>query len=278
MMASRLRALRVVHPFPSILNSALVLGLSLVAGASTTTAGLLTLGMLGIQFCIGTVNDLHDEALDARSKSWKPLPAGLISRRSATVVAIASGIVGVVAPLLVDPVVSVLALAMLACGLVYDLWLKPTAFAWACFSIAFVLLPIYAWYGSAHALPPLSTFLLPLAALAGPALQLTNGLIDLERDEEGGVRTLATRLGRRSSLLVIAALLVAIYGIAWLTLVQNSPTLSVVAVAGATVLALVGLALTGARRVDLRGAGWTAQTVAIAVLAVGWLGAVQSVG
>jgi len=139
------------------------------------------------------------------------------------------------------------------------------------------VLPVYAWYGSAGTLPPLSQFLLPLAAVAGPALQLSNVLVDLERDREGGIATLATRLGRRRSLISVAVLLIVIYAVAWWTLIGSGSQLSQLAVAGATALAILGLALSASERVSWRAAGWTAQAAAIALLAFGWLGAVQSV-
>ena len=88
--------LRLVHPFPSLLNSALVLAVALVAGAEADRAAQLALGMLGLQFCIGAVNDLFDVELDAQSKAFKPIPAGLVSRRSAMLVAIATGGAGLV--------------------------------------------------------------------------------------------------------------------------------------------------------------------------------------
>src|SRR5436309_8215858 len=93
-MIGRLRAVRVLHPFPSVLNSALVLALALIAGGPPTAAVLLALGMLGIQFCIGVVNDLADERLDAATKPWKPIPSGLVTRRSARLIAVASASLG----------------------------------------------------------------------------------------------------------------------------------------------------------------------------------------
>ena len=48
---------------------------------------------------------------------------------------------------------------------------------------------------------------MPVAALAGPALQLSNGLIDLETDGAAGLRTLAVELGRRGSLVAMAVAL-----------------------------------------------------------------------
>src|SRR4051794_32148774 len=213
-MPSRLRALRIVHPFPSFLNAALVFAVAVVAGGTPAAGAALALGMLGIQFAIGISNDVHDQRLDALTKPWKPLVAGYLSRRTAIVLAVASSAVGLVAALSQGFLVALLAVVMLSCGLVYDFWLKPTPWAWACFSVAFATLPVYAWFGAVAELPPLPQLLIPLAAMAGPALQLSNGLIDLDEDRAGGVATLATRLGRRRTLIVITLLLVVIHGLA----------------------------------------------------------------
>jgi len=177
-MGSRLRALRLLHPFPSTLNASLVLAIAVVAGAELTSAIALAVGMLGIQFCIGATNDVVDVRLDSVNKSWKPIPAGLVSDRVAIGVAILSGAVGLLAAATQGLLPAFLAIAMLGCGLLYDLRLKPTAWAWACFSVAFALLPVYAWLGASGSMPPLPGLLIPLAALAGPALQLSNGLVD----------------------------------------------------------------------------------------------------
>ena len=107
--------------------------------------------MLGLQFCIGAVNDLYDEALDAQSKPFKPIPAGRVSRRPH----------GWSRPWPVGEgsssrrwsgrptrCRSSMAAAMLGCGLAYDVYLKPTAFGWVAFAVAFPILPLYAWYGA----------------------------------------------------------------------------------------------------------------------------------
>ena len=273
-MSSRLRALRVVHPFPSLLNAGLVLGLAAIAGGSVSTVAALTVAMLGIQFCIGAVNDIADVRLDERTKPWKPIPAGLVTMPTARSIAIATGAAALLAALTQGLLVTAMTGVMLGCGLLYDLRLKPTAWAWLCFSVAFSILPIYAWYGAVQQLPPLAQFVIPLAALAGPALQLSNGIVDLERDEAGGITTLATGLGRRRSLAVIALLLAVIYTVAWITLVPGGPLISRAVVVVATGVAVLGVVLSAARSPSARGAGWTAQAVAIALLALGWLGAI----
>lgn len=266
--------LRLVHPFPSALNAALVGGIALVAGSTPERAALLSLAMLGLQFCIGAVNDLFDESLDAQSKPNKPIPAGRISRRSAWIVALVAGGGGLGSAAVVNPpdlLPLFMAALMLAAGLAYDALLKPTAFGWVCFAFAFPILPIYAWYGATATLPPNWEILLPVAALAGPALQLANGLIDLETDRAAGVRTLAVSLGRRNALTLMAAALIVVHVLARVTSpAQVSETVSLLAgVAGA--LALGGWVASANTETIVRQIGWTAQAASVAVLALSWI-------
>ncbi len=267
-MARRISALRLVHPFPSFLNSALVFALAMLAGAAIGVALLLATAMLGMQFCIGTVNDLADERVDRAAKPWKPVAAGVVSRRAAWRVALGAGGGGFILAAAAGPIVALMWLAMLSCGLLYDVRLKRTAWAWLCFSVAFAILPVYAWFGAAGQPPPRSEFLLPLAALAGPLIQLSNGLSDLERDAATGIATLATRLGRSGSLVVMAVLLLAIHGLAWLTVAQ---IWNVLVIAGASALALIGLVLSASGQPARREIGWMVQAVAIALLALAWV-------
>jgi geranylgeranylglycerol-phosphate geranylgeranyltransferase len=273
-MARLTSALRLVHPFPSLLNSALVLGLAVLAGGGTGRAALLAAGMLGLQFCIGTVNDLFDEQVDRVAKPWKPVAAGVVSRRAAVFVALLAGGGGMAFATAAAGLPSLaMAAAMLACGLTYDAWLKPTAFAWLCFSVAFAILPVYAWHGVTGQLPPRPEFLIPLAALAGPLIQLSNALADLERDDAVGIQTLAMRLGGRASLAVLAALVVVIHGLAWLTLATDLIPILLAVPSG---LAVLGLRLSADERPSLREMGWMVQAVAIALLGLAWVATLES--
>jgi 4-hydroxybenzoate polyprenyltransferase len=274
-MARVVSALRLVHPFPSFLNSALVAGLALLAADNPSRAWLLAGGMLGMQFCIGVVNDLFDEQVDRVAKKWKPIAAGIVSRPLAWTVAAVAGGGGFVLAATAGPSVALMWLAMLACGLAYDARLKRTPWAWICLSVAFAILPVYAWYGPAGVLPPRPAFLIPLAALAGPLIQLSNGLPDLERDAATGLMTLAMRLGRRRSLLAMIALLLVVYGLAWVSLVGvSAATLLPVAIASA--LALAGLAFSASAAPRLREVGWMVQAVAVALLGIAWVATVES--
>jgi 4-hydroxybenzoate polyprenyltransferase len=276
-MSRRLRALRVVHPFPSFLNAGLVGALAYFAAADLGRALALAGGMLGMQFAIGATNDVVDRERDRMTKPSKPIPAGLISLRTAATVALLSAAVGLVLAFSGGVWVAVLWLGMISCGLVYNFWLKRTAIAWACFSVAFALLPVYAWYGAVGDLPPRWQFLLPLAGAAGPALQLANGLVDLEADKAAGLSTLATRLGRRRALLVTGGLLLIVHLTAWLTIANDSRG-PVAVVAVSSFIAAAGYAMSARDSVSSRAWGWTLQAVALALLGVGWVAAVARAG
>jgi 4-hydroxybenzoate polyprenyltransferase len=163
---------------------------------------------------------------------------------------------------------------MLACGLAYDLRLKPTRWAWLCFALAFAILPLYAWYGAVGVLPPRVAFLEPLAFLAGPLIQVSNSLADLERDHAAGMRTLAVRLGARNSVLLILVLIGVIHGLAWLQLAGIRFEV-LVPVAAASALALAGAALSAQPQPRRREMGWMVQAVALALLGLAWLAALN---
>lgn len=277
-MPRYLQALALVHPFPSALNALLVLGLGLLAGGEDALVAALGLAsaMLALQFSIGAFNDYFDVDLDAVAKPEKPIPSGVVSRPAALVVGLVSGLVALFIAATFGGPVLLLALAMLAAGLVYDALLKRGPLGWACFAIAFPLLPVFAWYGVAGEMPPRPELLLPLAALAGPALQLANGLVDLEGDRRIGVRGLPVVLGRIGSLIVLGAIQAVIHAIAWLTVLtgEAAGNLAVFAVSASGAATLTGVVLSAGPDPGWREWGWRAQAVGLALLAIGWLAAV----
>ena len=183
----RIRALAVLHPFPSCLNAILVAGLYRLAGGDLGHAALLGLGMLGIQFAIGSINDVADADADVVTKPTKPIATGLLSRTAALRIGVGCAAVGLAIYATFGAVLLVLAVLMLVIGVAYDLRLKRAGLGWLCYAAAFPLLPLSTWLAATGELPPRAALLLPVAALAGPALQLANGLVDLERDRRSGI-------------------------------------------------------------------------------------------
>lgn len=195
---SRWRALRIIHPFPTLLNVAAVAGLAMVAADGSPDAALLArmmLFMLLAQSAIGIVNDIFDRDLDAAAKPWKPIPAGAIGTRAASIAA-AGAIAGATA-LAATFGVAGFALAMLgmACGLAYDVRLKRSQLSALPFMVAIPVLPLWVWV-TLGAWQNALWWLLPLGALIGLALHLANTIPDIEDDARHGVRGLAHRLGR----------------------------------------------------------------------------------
>jgi 4-hydroxybenzoate polyprenyltransferase len=273
---TRLGALAVLHPFPSFVNAALVTGLFLVAGGNAAVSLLLGAGMLCLQFSIGAVNDVVDTAEDEANKPAKPIVAGLITRERALRVGLLMAGVGLSIYAAFGSLPLLLAIAMLGCGLGYDLRLKQVGFGWLCYAIAFPLLPLSSWLAATGGLPPRPEILLPVAAMAGPALQLANGLVDIEGDRRSGIPAPVVRLGSRRSLIVLALLLTLVYGLAWTSVLGGGgmEVLPLLAIVGASCCAIAGVLLSGSPAASRRERGWQAQAVGIALLAGGWLAAV----
>src|SRR5450759_5250112 len=69
---------RLVHPFPSILDGLVVGLVALVGGGGPGTAAVLGLSMTLLQFAIGALNDIVDARRDAGRTPPKPIPAGRV--------------------------------------------------------------------------------------------------------------------------------------------------------------------------------------------------------
>lgn len=253
-------------------------GLASVAAGGLQQAVLLGISMFCLQASIGALNDVADAPVDKLVKPSKPIAAGLVSRRAATIVGIASAVTGLCLSLLVGgPVVAGLGLAVLAAGMAYDFALKPTPWAGLCYSVAFLAVPVFGWWGAAGELPPRPELLLPIAALAGPTLQLANGLVDVEGDRLAGLKGPVVRLGEARAVLLLGAMQLIIHGVAWVSLLADwraVPAVALLAVASGSLLAAAGWYLSNAAATARRERGWQAQAAAIVLLGAGWLAAV----
>jgi len=264
--------LGLLHPFPSALNALLVGVLATVAGAQSPVAATLAFAMLGFQVSIGALNDLVDAPADAVTKPTKPIPAGAVAPRTARLVVVVGGGIGVCLSLVASPTALLLGVAGYGCGVAYDLSLKRRGIGWVAFTFAFPLLLMFAWTGAGGGLPPGWQILLPLAAMAGPALQLANALTDLDHDLATGGGGLAVRLGRRRAVWLLVGLTVAVHGMAWVAIASTQPPdVSIVIGVIGSILAAVGVM--GSARGSARSTawGWTLQAIGLAALAVAWV-------
>jgi 4-hydroxybenzoate polyprenyltransferase len=228
--------------------------------------------MMALQFGIGATNDLVDAPRDAGHKPGKPIPAGLVDRRSALVVAISAFAMGLVLSILSGPAMVALAAVVIGIGLAYDLRLKGTPWSWLPFAVGIPILPVFGWLGAAGALPPAFAFLVPVALAAGAALAVANALADVERDRAAGVASIATALGPGRAWAIGAALVVAILAVALgsAAALRASPT-GLVLVAAASWLPLAGLLLGRGRGADVRERGWQLEAVGMAAVGVAWI-------
>lgn len=275
---SILRAIRVIHPFPTLLNVVAVGGLAFVAAGGAPDAALLTrmlLVMLFAQSAIGAVNDICDRDLDAAAKPWKPIPAGAITLRSAAV--LAAGCIAAAAALAATLGAAGFTLAMLglACGLAYDVRLKRTAFSAPPFMVAIPVLPLWVW-ATLGAWDGVLWWLLPLGALIGLALHLANTIPDIDEDARHGVRGLAHRLGREGSMRVAWSSFAAALTLSAALAPSLSYDLRVYVPAlafGIACLALAAAATLTRHDAAASPVAFGALAIGAVVLAVGWLAA-----
>jgi 4-hydroxybenzoate polyprenyltransferase len=266
---------RLVHPFPSILNGAATAAIALLAGGDPPQALRIGLAMTAIQGSIGALNDLVDAPSDRGRSPAKPVADGLVSRRAAWLVAVIAAAIGFgLSAASGWPALGV-AIAGAACGYAYDLRLSRTIWAWVPLAVALPLVPVYAWVSVTGSLPAGLAVIVPIGLIAGGGLAVGNALADFDVDAASGSTSVAIRLGRRAAFRVHALAL----GVATVLALASLPpgastTTGGLVVAGAATLA-VGIAALGGSttaRVAWRGRlGWQLEAVGVALLGVGWI-------
>lgn len=187
------------HAVPIIVVMTATAAFAMVAAGGWPGLGALVClvgAMFGAQITIGTVNELVDADLDGIAKPTKPIPAGLVSRRGARVVA--SG--GLILMALFSLRFSVEAFALCAlgtgAGVAYSVWFKRTIWSWIPYFVALPLLPIWVWTALSRVEPEMLA-IYPIGAAAVVAVQIAQSLPDVETDRASRVETLAVALGPR---------------------------------------------------------------------------------
>jgi 4-hydroxybenzoate polyprenyltransferase len=232
------------------------------------------LAMLCAQLVIGAVNELVDADTDALVKPTKPIPAGLVTRRSAGFIAAISliGMIGFGARLGRPSLV--LCTFGTAVGVAYSMWFKRTILAWLPYLIALPLLPIWVFV-AVTGFEVRLLMLYPLGALAVFAVHLGQSLPDVTADRTAGVRNVTSKLGERTALLlclgsmIVSALGATVAAAFWADPVVVAAAAGVVA---GLVAAVVALYLWRPRTGVL--ACFPCVAIGTAVLGAGWVLAV----
>jgi 4-hydroxybenzoate polyprenyltransferase len=256
--------------------------------------------MLAIQVAIGALNDHADSDRDLVAKPAKPIPAGLVSARGALALTTAAAAAGIVLSAASGPATAIVAAAGLGLGVAYDLGLSRTRWSWLPLALALPLVPVHAWLGATGAVPPGLLGLIPTGVLAGGALALANGIVDMERDASTGRPAIAVAVGRERAWWLHVGLLVAVAVLAifFAPPVAMSSAGSALSPEGGSVIGLDGLhwlrtwgvtlglgalAVGGialrASQPGVRERGWELEAVGVAGVGVGWLaGTAASLG
>lgn len=264
--------IRLVHPFPSLLDGAVVGAVALVAGAPISSALVLGGSMTALQFAIGALNDLHDAPTDGGRRPPKPIPSGLMSADAGRVALVVAASIGLSLAATAGTLLLVLAALVLVIGFGYDLVARGTVWSWLPFAVGIPILPVYGWLGATGELPAWAVALVPAAAFAGAAIAVANARADEERDRQTGVVTVATSLGDPGSrvALVIAWGGAATIAVGWLVAaLADAGRIVLVMLALAVVATGVGVGWAGSP--DRREWGWRIQAVGAALAAVAWL-------
>jgi geranylgeranylglycerol-phosphate geranylgeranyltransferase len=245
---------------------------AVAAGAGWDLALRIGVSMTLLQLGIGTVNDVVDAPRDAGRKPGKPIPAGLVGRQAAGLLALAAFFGGGALAASVSLALGALAVVVIAIGLSYDLRLKGTVWSWLPFAIGIPILPVYGWLGAAGTLPPAFAVLVPVAMVAGAALAIGNALVDVERDEAAGVTSIAAGLGVNRAAATTSLLLAAVLGAAVGTAAVVGRPIGTVALLGLLGAIPVVASLRAGER-DSRGRelSWRAEAVGLAALAAAWV-------
>ncbi len=171
-----------------------------------------------------------------------------------------------------------IAVAGLATGLAYDAWLNRTSWSWLPFAVGLPLLPAFGWAAATGALPAGLPALLALGAIAGAALALANGLVDIEDDAAAGRGGLAYSLGRSRARNVLPVLQVVLLLVAGQVVAGGTrPPASLAAFALGVPLILGGMLGSRSVSATMRERGWEAQAVGVALLAIAWLAATEPI-
>ncbi len=196
-------ALVMLHPVPVLCVLLATTAFALLIAWPLPLATLLRLlgTMAGIQLAIGALNDYVDLPLDRQTKPWKPLVCGELRPETALWLTMGGLAVALVLVAPFGLLATTLALLGASAGILYNLYLKRTAWSWLPYLVALPLLPIWVWT-ALRGWDARLLWLYPLGAFMVVALYLADTLPDIQTDTMHGIQGFAHRLGEHRARLV----------------------------------------------------------------------------
>ncbi len=195
----------------------LIIGLAVVVGESIAlgtlpsptpaifgffTASLLLAGTM-------VLNDIHDVEVDRVNSPERPLPSGKIGLREAYLLSAVLSFLGILSSIVLGSLTLVTALLALILMIYYNTRGKSTGLLGNAVVSFNVALPFFFGGLAVNNLRPLLFIFFVLAFLANMAREIAKGIVDVEGDRLGRVKTLAVWKGPKSAAWASASLFVA---------------------------------------------------------------------
>jgi geranylgeranylglycerol-phosphate geranylgeranyltransferase len=215
MIHSRIHGLiRLIRPeLPLAAGLCVVLGQLLAAGGLPPTSGLI-LGFASI-FCLAAtaliLNDYFDYDIDKVNAPERPLPSGLVSRRDALMLSVATALLGLALSAWIGGAALLLACAVWVVGVAYNWRFKRSGLP-GNLMVAFCVGSTFVYGGivAGHPTDGLVWWFGILVALFDLGEEIAADAMDAEGDRLIGSRSLAILIGPGKALLVSAAVFFAV--------------------------------------------------------------------
>lgn len=269
-----------IHGFAALLGALVVAVVALAAGGTVSTAAVLGASMALLQLAIGVLGGVAAATPRLATRLGGRSPRAI--QQAGPAVALGAGLAfgGVLLAGLAAPLSAVLALVVLAVGAWHELAARGTRLSWLPVAVGVPLLPLFGWLGAGGTLAGPFAVLGAGAVLGGTALAIAAEGVDVDRDRDAGLRTLAVWLGPVLVALVVLGLQLAVAGLAWASIAGLGASGGWVTAVGATALLAVAgacLGLVVARRgTAARELAFEVQAVGLGLLAVAWVNAMSA--
>lgn len=185
------------HVGPTVLVTLVTVLLAALSGLDPARLIIVGVMMVTNQLSVGWSNDAIDASRDREAeRTDKPVVRGDVSARTLLTLALVSAATAIALSLLLGPLLAAAHLVNLASGWLYNLGLKRTVWATACYVVAFACLPLLTTLAREEPRPA-AWWAIAMGGMLGLAAHFANVLPDLAADRRHGIHSLPHRLGAR---------------------------------------------------------------------------------